>query len=361
MSATLFSPRRLGPLTLPNRLVMAPMTRPRAGAGAVPTPLTVEYYVQRASAGLIVTEATQVSAQGAGYLNTPGIHTAAQERAWRRVTEAVHAHGGRIFLQLWHVGRISHPSFQPDGARPVAPSAITPIGFALTAGGRERFVTPRALDLDEIPGVVADFRRAAERAGAAGFDGVEIHGANGYLPQQFLEDGTNRRTDAYGGSIENRARFLLEITDVVAAVWGPERVGVRVSPATTFNGMSGSDPAGTYGYVAEQLEQRGIGYLHLVEPVEPIIHDGKPVSALAHLRERFRGAIIANNGLDAERAAKLLADGAADLVAFGRLFLANPDLPARLRAGSPLNPPDPATFYGGDEHGYTDYPVLAAS
>ncbi len=361
MPTTLFSPSQLGPLHLPNRLVMAPMTRNRAGPGAVPTDLMVEYYAQRATAGFIVTEATQVSRQGAGYLNTPGIHTDEQEAGWRRVTDAVHARGGRIFLQLWHVGRISHPSFQPDQALPVAPSAVTPVGFAFTAAGRQPFVTPRALELEEIPGIVADFRAAAERARAAGFDGVEIHGANGYLPQQFLEDGTNRRTDRYGGSIGNRARFLLEITDAVAAVWGPARVGVRLSPASTFNGMRGSDPAATYGYVAEQLDRRGIGYLHLVEPGGPIVFDGRPVSALAHVRERFHGAIVANNGLDAERAAKLLADGAADLVAFGRLFLANPDLPARLRAGSPLNAPDPDTFYGGDERGYTDYPALAAS
>lgn len=361
MPTTLFSPSRIGPLQLPNRLVMAPMTRNRAGAGASPTDLMVEYYAQRATAGLIVTEATQVSPQGAGYLNTPGIHSDAQERGWRRVTDAVRARGGRIGLQLWHVGRISHPAFQPDGALPVAPSAVTPIGFAFTPAGRQPFVTPRALELDEIPGIVATFRRAAERALAAGFDGVEIHGANGYLPQQFLEDGTNRRTDAYGGSIENRARFLLDVTDAVAEVWGADRVGVRLSPASSFNGMTGSDPAATYGYVAEQLDRRGIGYLHVVEPAEPIIHDGKPISALAHLRARFRRVLIANNGLDAERAAKLVADGAADLVSFARLFLANPDLPARLRAGSPLNPPDPATFYGGDERGYTDYPVLAAS
>ncbi len=361
MPTTLFSPTRIGPLRLPNRLVMAPMTRNRAGAGEAPTDLMVEYYAQRATAGLIVTEGTQVSRQGAGYLNTPGIHTDAQQAGWRHVTEAVHARGGRIFLQLWHVGRISHPSFQPGGALPVAPSAITPVGFTYTPAGRRPFVTPRALALEEIPGIVADFRRAAERALGAGFDGVEIHGANGYLPQQFLEDGTNRRTDAYGGSIENRARFLLEVTDAVAEVWGADRVGVRLSPASTFNGMSGSDPEATYGYVAEQLDPRGIGYLHVVEPAEPITRDGKPVSALAYLRARFRGVLIANNGIDTGRAASLLGEGTADLVAFGRLFLANPDLPARLRAGSPLNPPDPATFYGGDERGYTDYPVLAAS
>ena len=263
---TLLSPVEVGPYTLRNRIVMAPMTRNRAGEGNAPTPAVETYYRQRASAGLIVTEGTQVSLQGVGYLGTPGIHTDEQVEAWRRVTAAVHAEGGRIFLQLWHVGRISDPALQPGGVLPVAPSAVAAEGLFRTPTGTQPFVVPRALDLAEIPGVIAQFADGAERSLAAGFDGVEIHGANGYLLDQFLRDGSNHRTDAYGGTLEKRARFLLEVTEEVARVWGPERVGVRLSPQSAFNGMADSDPSATFGHAAAALDRFGLAYLHLVAP-----------------------------------------------------------------------------------------------
>jgi N-ethylmaleimide reductase len=347
----LLSPVRIGPYTLPNRMAMAPMTRNRAGEGNVPTEHTATYYAQRASAGLLITEATQVSEQGVGYLGTPGIHTDAQTEGWRRVTDAVHARGGRIFLQLWHVGRISHPDLQPGGSLPVAPSAIQPEGMAYTASGKKPFVTPRALDADEIPGIVAQFAIGARRALDAGFDGVEVHAANGYLIDQFLRDGSNQRTDTYGGSVENRARFLLEVVEAVVAVWGADRVGVRFSPTSPFNDMRDSDPATTFGYASRELDRFGLAYLHVIEPVEtetPVV----PV-----LRESFRGPLMINGGYTQETGNAVLAAGRVDLVSFGVPFLANPDLPERFAEGAPLNTPDPSTFYFGTEKGYIDYPT----
>jgi N-ethylmaleimide reductase len=352
----LFAPSQLGPLLLPNRIVMAPMTRNRAGAGNVPTALNAEYYVQRASAGLIVTEATQVSPQGVGYPGTPGIHSDAQVEGWRLVTDAVHRAGGRIFLQLWHVGRISHPSLQPDGALPVAPSAIAAEGEAFTASGPQPFVVPRALETGEIPGVVGQFEDGARRALAAGFDGVEIHAANGYLIDQFLRDGANRRTDRYGGSALNRARFLLEVTEAVAGVWDGDQVGVRLSPWSDFNSMRDSDPPATFGHAAQALAPFGLAYLHLVEPAGGVPAGAAPLAPA--LKAAFGGPLVVNGGYTRALAEAAIARGDADLVSFAASFLANPDLPARLARNAPLNAPEPATFYGGDHRGYTDYPVL---
>jgi N-ethylmaleimide reductase len=357
-SVDIFSPFRLGPLDLPNRVVMAPMTRNRAGPGNVPTELNATYYAQRAGAGLIVTEATQISPQGVGYPGTPGIHSAAQAAGWKLVTEAVHSAGGRIFLQLWHVGRISHPSLQPGGALPVAPSAIAPAGQAWTTNGMEAFVTPRALETSEISGIVEDFRRGAANAREAGFDGVELHGANGYLIDQFLRDSTNKRTDRYGGSAGNRARFLIEVTQALIGEWDGERVGVRLSPTNPYNDIADSNPAATFSTAARELNRLGIAYLHIVEP-----GPGDPVAAgempdIGFFRNIWRGPLIANKGYDLERANAVLRDGAADLVSFAALYLANPDLDQRFRRGGPFNPPDRKTFYGGAAKGYTDYPAL---
>ena len=352
---TLHSPVQVGPYTLRNRMVMAPMTRSRAVAGNVPSDLAVTYYAQRASAGLIVTEGTQVSPQGVGYMGTPGIHEEAQIAGWRRVTDAVHEKGGRIFAQLWHVGRISHPLLQPGGAQPVAPSAIAAEGQTYTLEGPKPFGTPRALELDEIPGVVEQFAHGARSALASGFDGVEIHGANGYLVDQFLRDGSNQRTDAYGGPVENRARFLLEVTEAVTGVWGADRVGVRLSPTGTFNTMSDSDPAATFGYAARALDRFGLAYLHVVEPV------GSPAPLVAPgLRAAFRGPFILNGGYNLDSGNAALAAGEADLISFGVLFLSNPDLPERFAEGSALNPADQGTFYQGGEKGYIDYPTREA-
>jgi N-ethylmaleimide reductase len=355
----IFSPFKLGPLMLPNRVVMAPMTRNRAGPGNSPGPLNATYYAQRASAGLIVTEATQVSPQGVGYPGTPGIHGAAQVAGWKGVTEAVHAAGGRIFLQLWHVGRISHPSLQPDGALPVAPSAIAPAGQAMTGDGLKPFVTPRALETAEIAGIVEDYRRGARNARAAGFDGVELHGANGYLIDQFLRDGSNRRADRYGGSAANRMRFLIEAIEAVVAEWGADRVGVRLSPTNPFNDMTDSNPAATFAAAVGELDRFGLAYLHVVEPVA-----GDPVPAgempdIAFFRRLWRGALMGNKGYDLARANAAIRARLADLISFAALFLANPDLPARFRRGGPFNPPDRKTFYGGAAAGYTDYPAIA--
>ncbi len=354
---TLLSPVRVGPYTLANRLVMAPMTRSRAGAGEVPTADVATYYQQRASAGLIVTEGSQISPEGVGYLNTPGIHTDAQVEGWQRVTRAVHRRGGKIFLQLWHVGRISHPDLQPGGAIPVAPSAIAPAGaFSFTTRGKEPVPTPRALDIAEIPGQVRQWRVAAQRARDAGFDGVELHGANGYLIDQFLRDGSNHRTDAYGGSIENRTRFLLEVTEAVANVWGADRVGVRLAPTSPFNDMSDSNPVEHFGYAARALDRFGLAYLHAVLPraSDPSTLERK---IAVRIREGFTSPLIVNGGYDEAQANAVIESGVADLVAFGVLFLANPDLPERFAERAALNPPDPATFYGGDAHGYIDYPT----
>lgn len=353
----LLTPVHAGPYTLANRAVMAPMTRNRAGEGNTPTEQTALYYAQRAGAGLIVTEGSQVSPQGVGYPNTPGIHTDAQVEGWRRVTAAVHARGGRIFLQLWHVGRISHPSVLPPGSLPVAPSAIQPAGSVYTPQGMQPFVTPRALETDEVAGVVQEFAEGARRAWDAGFDGVELHAANGYLIDQFLRSGTNHRTDRYGGPAENRARFLLEVTEAVAGVWGGDRVGVRLSPLNPFNDMHDDAPAETFGYAAAALGAFGLAYLHVVEPVSPAHPEGERITPA--LRAAFRGNLIANGGYTVDAAEAVLERGEADLVSFGVPFLANPDLTERFAAGAPLNDPDPASFYGGAEQGYTDYPTLA--
>ncbi|QLE57595.1 alkene reductase [Nostoc sp. TCL26-01] len=360
-STDLFSPVQLGPYNLPNRVVMAPMTRNRAGEGNVPTALNATYYAQRATAGLIVTEGSQISPQGFGYPATPGIHSPEQIAGWQLVTDAVHSAGGRIFLQLWHTGRISHPSLQPDGALPVAPSAIAPAGNATTYTGSQPFVTPRALELAEILDVVEQFRQGAKNALVAGFDGVEIHGAFGYLIDQFLQDGTNQRTDAYGGSIENRARFLLEVTEAVCGIWGANRVGIKLSPSNTFNDIRDSDPEAIFSYAIATLDHFGLGYLHLMAAsAADIRHGGKPIP-VSEFRSLYAGTIIANGGFDRETGNTAIAKGDADLVSFGILFLANPDLPKRLRLNTPLNPADRHTFYGGGEKGYTDYPFLDAT
>ncbi len=353
----LLAPVRLGPYDLRNRVVMAPMTRNRAGVGSVPHELNALYYGQRASAGLIISEASQVSPQGVGYPGTPGIHSREQVEGWKLVTKAVHKRGGHIFLQLWHVGRISHPSLQPNGELPVAPSAIRPAGDAFTAVGLQPFVTPRALETHEIPGIVGQFRQGAANALAAGFDGVEIHAANGYLIDQFLRDGTNRRTDRYGGSMDNRARLLLEVTGAAVEAWGGNRVGVRLSPASPFNDMIDSNPQHTFEHAAEALNRFGLAYLHVVEAGGD---NAQHPFDFRSLRKAFKGAYMANAGYTIERARAVLAAGNADLVSFGALFLANPDLPARFAQGAPLNAPDPSTFYGGGEKGYTDYPFLEA-
>jgi len=356
----LFSPFDLGPLHLPNRVVMAPMTRNRAGPGNVPGPLNATYYAQRASAGLIVTEATQISPQGVGYPDTPGIHSSAQAAGWALVTDAVHGAGGRIFLQLWHVGRISHPSLQPGGALPVAPSAIAPAGQSMTRDGMKPFVTPRALETAEIAGIVEDYRRAARNAREAGFDGVELHAANGYLIDQFLRDSANHRTDRYGGSTENRVRFLVEATAAIVGEWGAGRVGVRLSPTNPFNSMSDGNPAATFAAAAGALNAFGLSYLHIVEPAasDPIAAGARP--DIGFFRKLWRRPLIANKGYDRARADAVIRDGGADLVSFATLFLANPDLPERLRRGASFNPAVRKTFYGGAAAGYTDYPPLRA-
>lgn len=352
------SPIHLGPYTLPNRVVMAPMTRNRAGPGNVPQDLNAEYYRQRASAGLIITEATQISPQGVGYPATPGIHSAEQVTGWQKVTDAVHKQGGRIFLQLWHVGRISHPSLQPDGALPVAPSAIQPEGEAITYEGPQPFVTPRALETEEIPGIVRQYIVGAENALAAGFDGVEIHSANGYLLDQFLRDGSNQRNDHYGGSIENRARLLMEVTQAVTAVWGGGRVGVRISPLQPFNDMRDSNPEALFSYVTERMNEVYLAYLHVTEMGKESPGAAGEAFDLQKLRRIYHGTYMTNAGYDLESANAALAAGQADMVAFGVPYLANPDLPERMAKKAALNMPNPDTFYGGDAVGYTDYPVM---
>lgn len=356
MTEALFSPYELGAITLANRIVMAPLTRNRAGAGLVPTDLTAQYYAQRASAGLIVTEATQISKQAQGYQDTPGLYTPEQIAAWRKVTDAVHARGGRIYVQLWHVGRVSHVDFQENGAAPVAPSAIKAETKTFLNGAFVDVSDPRALELSEIPGVIEDFRRAAANAIAAGFDGVEIHGANGYLLDQFAKDGANQRADAYGGSVENRARLMLEVTAAVATEIGADRTGIRLSPVSPANGVSTSDPQAQFDYIVGKLDDIGIAYIHVIEGATGGPRDVAPFD-FAALRKAFRGTYIANNGYDLDLARAHLADGSADLIAMGRPFIANPDLVERLQAGAALAQIDPATLYGGGAEGYTDYPV----
>ncbi|MCK8514780.1 alkene reductase [Methylonatrum kenyense] len=359
----LFQPFTLGKLKLPNRLIMAPLTRSRAAQpGDVPTDMNAEYYRQRASAGLIISEATQVSSQGKGYAFTPGIHSPEQVAGWRRVTDAVHQAGGRIHAQLWHVGRISRPELQPDGARPVAPSAIAPEGaqtFISAESGMVDVVEPRALEIDEMPAIVEQYRQGARNAKQAGFDGVEIHCANGYLLDQFIRTGSNRRTDAYGGSIENRLRLPLEVLDAVLEIWSPDQVGVRVSPTGSFNDMRDDDPVATFDAFARAVNERGIAYIEVVEDSFQGNHaQGRPEPVIDAIRSAFRGAYIGNGAYTPDEARQRLGSGRCDLVSFGRPFIANPDLPERLGCAAELNEPDYDTFYGGDERGYTDYPVL---
>ncbi len=347
---SLFDPLRLGDLELPNRVIMAPLTRLRAGASGTPNGLMAQYYAQRASAGLIISEAVPVTPQGVGYQGVPGDWTDAQVEGWKLITQAVHQAGGRIFMQLWHVGRISDPIFH-EGRPPVAPSAIAAQGHVSLLRPERPYPTPRALDLDELPGVIAAYRQGAERAQAAGFDGVEIHGANGYLLDQFLQDGSNHRTDAYGGPIENRARLMLEVTDAVISVWGRDRVGMHLAPRADAHSMGDSNLAATFGYVVSQLDARGIAFICAREYQAPD-------SLGPALRKSFGGVYIANENFTGESAQAALDAGDADAIAFGKAFIANPDLPLRLSTGAPLNPLVPATIYTPDATGYTDYPAL---
>jgi len=360
IAKTLFDPCTLGALTLANRVVLAPLTRNRAGAGLVPSEFAATYYSQRASAGLLIAEATQISQQGQGYQDTPGIYSQAQIDGWRKVTDAVHEKGGRIFLQLWHVGRVSHTDLQENGAAPVAPSAIRAVTKTFVNNGFVDVSEPRALETSELPGIVKDFRQAAANAIAAGFDGVEIHGANGYLLDQFIKDGSNVRTDAYGGSIENRARLLLEVTAAVVEEIGAERTGIRISPVSPTNGVSSSDPQAQFDYIVEQLDALGIVYLHVVEGATGGPRDVAPFDFGA-LRRRFKNTYLANNGYDLDLATSRLAEDKADLFAFGRPFIGNPDLVERLKTGAPLAAFDPTTLFGGGATGYIDYPALAES
>jgi len=367
---SLFSPLQVGPYRLQHRVVMAPLTRMRAERSSLaPRPLNSEYYAQRATpGGLIIAEASPVMATGFGSPNVPGIYSEAQIKGWRAVVDAVHAKGGLIFLQLWHVGRVSHSSFQPGGVLPVAPSAV-PISAELktmTADGKgAAYETPRALETDEIAGIVDAFRQAAANALKAGFDGVEIHGANGYLVEQFLQSKTNLRTDQYGGSIENRARFLLEITQAVIGVWGANRVGVRLSPYGIANDSGEADPMPLYTHVVQSLNPLGLAYLHFIEPRSSgagraeVNHQNVP-SAMVLFRPLVRGVLITAGGFTGETAEAAISAGHADAIAFGRIFISNPDLPHRLREGFALTPYNRATFYGGEEKGYTDYPEYGA-
>jgi 2,4-dienoyl-CoA reductase-like NADH-dependent reductase (Old Yellow Enzyme family) len=368
---TLFDPLKLGAIDLPNRIIMAPLTRSRATPdGRVPTDLQVDYYRQRANAGLIISEATSVTPMGVGYAATPGIWSKAQTEGWKKVTRAVHQAGGRMVLQLWHVGRISHPLFL-DGAQPEAPSAVRPKGFVSLVRPQKEYVTPRALDLDEIPRVIAEFKRGAENAQKAGFDGVHIHGANGYLLDQFLQDSTNQRDDEYGGPIENRARLMLEVADACIGVWGADRVGMHLAPRMDSHDMGDSDRLGTFSYVARKLGRRKLGWIAAREAVidentklvdsqgnPKVIRNAESIGPI--LKTLFGGSFIANEGFDQQSAETLLAAGKADAVAFGKLFIANPDLVRRFRENAPLNAWDTTTFYSGGERGYTDYPAIAS-
>lgn len=355
----LFTPARIGDLEVPNQVVMAPLTRNRAlPDGDVPHALNAEYYAQRASAGLLISEGTQISPEGKGYAWTPGIHSPDQVRGWRLVTDAVHKAGGRIAAQLWHVGRVSHTVLQPGGQAPVGPSAIAAETRVYDGEGFVPASVPRALETEELPRIVRDYAHAARQAQEAGFDAVEIHAANGYLLHQFLADGSNRRTDAYGGPVANRARLLLEVAEAVATVWTPGRVGVRLSPFSNFSGIADSDPMTTFGHAIEGLSGLGLGYLHMVEGQTGGPRDLPPGGDIQALRRLFRGTYIANNGYDRALAIETVERGRADAIAFGQLFIANPDLVDRLRLNAPLNEPDQTTFYGGDARGYTDYPTL---
>jgi N-ethylmaleimide reductase len=355
----LLSPIRIGPYELPNRVVMAPMTRNRAGNEGVPTELNALYYAQRASAGLIISEASPISPQGVGYPGTPGIYTSAQVEGWKRVTDAVHEKGGRIFIQLWHVGRISHPSLQPGQSLPIAPSAIRPQGEAFTATGLQPFVTPRAAEKQDIMQVVEDFAAATQNAQSAGFDGVEVHAANGYLLDQFLRDGTNHRDDEYGGSIENRCRLLIQVLEAVVNAWGGDYVGVRLSPLNPFNDISDSDPQALFSHLVTQLDKWNLAYLHMVEGTLQGMDLTDQSFDLTTLKSLINAPYMANGGYTRERAELAISSVKADLVSFGEPYIANPDLVRRFELDSPLNEADPSTYYGGGSEGYTDYPALA--
>lgn len=363
-SPSLFSPLHLGRYKLTHRVVMAPLTRMRAGRGNVPNELAPEYYGQRASAGgLIISEATQVTPSGQGYPATPGIHSAEQVEGWKKVTDAVHAKGGIIFPQLWHVGRSSHSSLQPNGVLPVAPSAIAITGqTALTPEWKSvPYETPRALELDEIPGIIEAYREGARNAMAAGFDGVEIHSANGYLLEQFLHDRSNKRTDIYGGPVENRARLLLEVTEALTEIWGADRVGVRLSPFGTYNDVGDSDPIGLYSHVLSRLSELNIAYVSLIEARSDAGMEIDAPQAVDQLRPFWKSPLILAGGFTGRSAEEAIRSGRADAIAFGRHFIANPDLPLRLKLGAQLNPYDRSTFYGGGAAGYVDYPMLESA
>jgi N-ethylmaleimide reductase len=355
---TLFSPLSLGDIELPHRIVMAPLTRSRSSQpGDIPNDMNAEYYRQRASAALIIAEATQITPQGKGYAFTPGIYSEQQIVGWKKVTDAVHEQGGHIFLQLWHVGRVSHSSLQPENALPVAPSAIAVTdGQAFTEQGMKDFEVPRELKTEEIQGIVNQYREAAKNAKQAGFDGIEVHAANGYLLEQFLKDGTNKRNDIYGGSIANRCRIVLEVVEAVTEVWPSAQVGIRISPTGTFNSMSESDPQALYSYLVDKLNQFNLAYLHVVERFAGSPETDFDFKALA---DSFNGAYMANGTYTAESAEQSLSAGNSDLVSFGMPYISNPDLVERFKQGAELNEADQATLYGGDEKGYTDYPTLS--
>ncbi|MEC4812367.1 MAG: alkene reductase [Scytonema sp. PMC 1069.18] len=353
----LFTPVQVGPYTLSNRMVMAPMTRLRA-IDTLPNQLMADYYAQRVTAGLIVTECTMVSPMSLGYINCPGIYTEEQVNGWRLVTDTVHQKGGKIFLQLWHSGRVSHPSLL-NGELPVAPSAIAAPGQLHTPVGKVAMETPRALEIHEIPEIIEQFRKGAENAQVGGFDGVELHGAFGYLIDQFLQDWSNQSTDEYGGSAEKRSRFMLEVVEAVASVWGADRVGIKLSPSNTYYGMGDSNPQETFSYAIAALNRFDLAYLHLMEPNEVDLAKHEVMNPVTpYFRKIYKGTLITNGGYDRPKGDSILNSGDADLVSFGKLFLANPDLPKRFELNAPLNEPDPKTFYGPSEKGYTDYPFL---
>ncbi len=360
MNATkLFSTYQLGALTLPNRLIMAPLTRGRAGQDRIPNELMAEHYTQRASAGLIIAEATNISETAAGWNESPGIHNDAQVKGWQKVTEAVHNKGGRIYLQLWHCGRASHQDFQPNGETPVSSSAIAAVGDAHTPQGKKPYPVPRALDISEIPGLIQDYVNATRRAQAAGFDGVEIHSANGYLLDQFLRDGVNQRTDAYGGSAENRSRLLCEVTEAVVKAWSADRVGVRLSPTGGFNDMRDADPITTFTTAARSLNAFNLAYLHIMEALPGHMLAGPGERVTPHIRQAYQGTLMINGGYDAVTGEAAIANKEADLIAYGIPFLANPDFTERVKHNAPLNPPDFGTLYTPGAKGYNDYPLLA--
>ncbi|MDV6341033.1 alkene reductase [Nitrosomonas sp. Is24] len=354
---TLFSPLKLGALTVPNRIFMAPLTRCRAGDEHLPNALMAEYYAQRASAGLIIAEATMVIEGNSAFWKEPGIHSVQQVTGWRFVTDAVHAAGGRIFLQLWHGGRACHPLLN-RGAQPVAPSAIAIADEVRTPEGKKPYAVPRELRDDELPGIVAGFKQAAQNAQSAGFDGIEIHGANGYLLDEFLRDGSNKRSGPYGGPVENRARLMLEVLEAVSAVWGSGRVGLRISPLSSYNSMIDSDPAGLSAWLANRLNDYHLAYLHVIRGD---VYQQQSGDVMTPIRQHYKGVLIGNMGYSGDEASEDIAAGKVDAVAFGTSFLANPDLPARIKTGAALNPPNPATFYTWDAQGYTDYPALTTS